>query len=161
MVTILFAVLAIIAILWVILPVMSEAEPIAEETSSTPSHDPSRPVLDQIADLDLEYAAGKIPETAYKHVRADLAVQAAAALAARDDASAARDEARSASGSPAAATENESSASRSRAAKSTTSKASAGDGGKRAKASAFCPGCGKPAGPQDKFCAGCGRNLKS
>ncbi len=160
MVTILFAVLAIVAILWVVMPVMAETETSSQDAPPEPRHDPARPVLEQITDLDLEYAAGKIPESAYKHVRADLAVQAAAALAARDEASAARDEA--------SAAREESSMrppeTRPQAAGKAAVSAAAGSGssaGKKGKASAFCPGCGRPTRPQDKFCAGCGRNLKS
>lgn len=163
MITILFAVLALLAVLWVAGPILEEkASEARAEGGARSEHDPARVVLDQIADLDLEHAAGKIPDAAYKAVRADLAAQASAALSAADAATGPL----KADGTPRPSGATPMTVA---AASESTEATLAGAEAKGRKASTkgavtpstgFCPECGKKVAVADKFCAHCGHKIR-
>lgn len=67
-------------VLFVVWPMLSEATLSVAPESFGDAPGGRSPVLSQIEDLDLEYAAGKIPEASYKKVRDDLIREAALAL---------------------------------------------------------------------------------
>lgn len=135
MITVAFAILAVIAVLWVVSSIFADASATTDvRPQAPPRRDPARPILEQMADLDLEYSAGKITDAAYSQVRADLAVQASAALAEDHG-------------------EGEKMAVAAGSSASSTMKERSG------KAVAHCPGCGKPTTGADRFCAHCGYAL--
>ncbi len=76
--TFLFAVLAAAGLLYAIWPVLSDLT--APSTSAPKAERTENTILFQIEDLDLEFAAGKIPEEAYRKIRDELVIDAARTL---------------------------------------------------------------------------------
>lgn len=71
-------VLLVGGVLFVVWPMLSDAR--EESKPAADAQDGRLPSLIQIEDLDLEYAAGKIPEASYQKVRNDLIREAASEL---------------------------------------------------------------------------------
>lgn len=77
---IVFAGIAVAGVLYALWPMLEESFSGSNETTATSGARDGKVILDQIEDLDLEYAAGKIPEDAYVSVRDQLVADAASML---------------------------------------------------------------------------------
>jgi ribosomal protein L37E len=155
--TALFMVIAFAALVFLLEPILARQEEIEAAGGAAPGleavppptwmsafggtlvHDPAALVLDEIVDLDLEHAAGKIAHDSYATVRSRLVAEAAIAMA------------KSRPTSPDAATP-----AIDRAGTPSTAAAQTATHAPHA-----CPHCGATIEPKGRFCTECGHPLTS